>query len=227
MPEPATIRPPVRLDDLIHAVRAAADHPLDQLRNAVVSAEFIGDLADHLVGHFVDNARRSGASWTEIGASMGVTKQAVQKRFTPKAGPVDEGTADQGFHRFTTAARQAIVQAQEQAHAARNAQIVPAHVVLGVLAAEPAIATGAAAADLRRALTAGLPAPVDAPPALIPFDGAAKKVIELTFREALRTGHELIEPAHLLLAAFEEENGDGPLTAAGVTRESIEAGFAG
>jgi hypothetical protein len=37
-----------------------------------------------LIGHFVDQARRSGASWTEIGKSMGVTKQAAQKRFVPK-----------------------------------------------------------------------------------------------------------------------------------------------
>jgi hypothetical protein len=35
----------------------------------------LSEVADHLIGHFVDQAR-SGASWTDIGESMGVTKQA-------------------------------------------------------------------------------------------------------------------------------------------------------
>ena len=51
----------------------------------MLAAEALGEVADHLIGHFVDQARRSGASWTEIGKCMGVTKQAAQKRFVPKA----------------------------------------------------------------------------------------------------------------------------------------------
>ena len=50
----------------------------------MLAAEHLGDVADHLIGHFVDQARRSGASWTDIGRSMGVTKQAARKRFVPK-----------------------------------------------------------------------------------------------------------------------------------------------
>jgi len=56
-------------------------------------------VADHLVGHFVDQARRSGASWTEIGQSMNVTKQAAQKRFVPKE-QADLST-NSDFSRFT------------------------------------------------------------------------------------------------------------------------------
>ena len=59
--------------------------PLEQLTDAVLAAESLGEIADHLIGHFVDQARRSGASWTDIGKCMGVTKQAAQKRFVPKA----------------------------------------------------------------------------------------------------------------------------------------------
>ena len=47
----------------------------------MLAGEHLGDVADHLIGHFVDQARRSGASWTDIGRSMGVTRQAAQKRF--------------------------------------------------------------------------------------------------------------------------------------------------
>src|SRR3954454_22713406 len=101
---------PVRLDDLIHAIVTADDAPLAQLSRAVLLAESLDEIADHLIGHFVDQARRSGASWSEIGGSMGVSKQAAQKRFVAKArdttGDLD---ASQGFSRFDDEARAAVV----------------------------------------------------------------------------------------------------------------------
>src|ERR1700743_3990804 len=54
-------------------------------KRQIVNPEHLGEVADHLIGHFVDQARRSGASWTDIGKSMGVTKQASQKRFVLRA----------------------------------------------------------------------------------------------------------------------------------------------
>jgi hypothetical protein len=98
----------VRLDDLINAIRQAHDEPLDQLTDAVIAADALGEIADHLIGHFVDQARRSGASWTEIGKCMGVTKQAAQKRFVPKS---DAAALDPnaGFARFTPRARNVVV----------------------------------------------------------------------------------------------------------------------
>ena len=74
----------VRLDDLIEAITKVHSDALDQLTDAVLAADHLGEVADHLIGHFVDQARRSGASWTDIGRSMGVTKQAAQKRFVTK-----------------------------------------------------------------------------------------------------------------------------------------------
>jgi hypothetical protein len=68
------------LADLIAAINKARSDPFDQLSEAVTAADHLGEVADHLIGHFVDQARRSGASWTDIGRSMGVTKQAVRKR---------------------------------------------------------------------------------------------------------------------------------------------------
>src|ERR1700735_5555847 len=76
---------PVRLDDLISYVKSQDGTPLDHVSAAMRVSEHVGEVADHLIGHFVDQARRAGASWTEIGQSMGVTKQAAQKRFVPKA----------------------------------------------------------------------------------------------------------------------------------------------
>src|SRR4030095_15248516 len=119
--EPVRMTNPVRLDDLIEAIKKVHSDALDQLSDAVIAAEHLGDVADHLIGHFVDRARRSGASWTEIGRSMGVSKQAAQKRFVPK-GPNEPSELDpaQGFSRFTEQARNVVMAAQNEAHAAGN-----------------------------------------------------------------------------------------------------------
>src|SRR5918995_4046063 len=99
---------PVRLDDLLALVRSTAgDEPLEQLAGAVLLADELGELADHLVGHFVDQARRSGASWTDIGRSLGVSKQAAQQRFVARA-VVDAEAFTSGplSSRFTARVRQ-------------------------------------------------------------------------------------------------------------------------
>lgn len=62
METPAQIAHPVRLDDLIEAIKGVHPEALDQLTDAVLAAEHLGEVADNLIGHFVDQARRSGAS---------------------------------------------------------------------------------------------------------------------------------------------------------------------
>src|SRR5262249_6621636 len=140
MSDPTGIAYPVRLDEMINAIKQVHTDVLDQLADAVLAAEHLGEIADHLIGHFVDQARRSGASWTDIGKSMGVTKQAAQKRFVPRA----EATTldpEQGFGRFTPRARNAVVAAQNAAHEAANSEITPDHLLLGVLSDAAALAT--------------------------------------------------------------------------------------
>src|SRR5271155_4385272 len=132
MTESMKIAHPVRLDDLIDVIKTVHDEPLDQLTDAMLAAESLGEIADHLIGHFVDQARRSGASWTDIGKSMGVTKQAAQKRFVLRA---ETTTLDPngGFERFTPRARNVVVAAQNAAHEAHNGEITPDHLLLGLL----------------------------------------------------------------------------------------------
>ena len=57
---------------------------------------------------------------------------------------------------------------------------------------------------------------------MIPFNGPAKKVLELTFRQALRLGHNYIGTEHIVLALFEAEDDDGPLHRLGVDRDRFE-----
>src|SRR6202011_6412841 len=132
MATPVRMTNPVRLDDLIEAITKVHSDALDQLTEAVIAADHLGDLADHLIGHFVDQARRSGASWTDIGKSMGVSKQAAQKRFVPKAEPATLDP-DQGFARFTPRARAVVVVAQNVAHDAGNTEITPDHLLVALV----------------------------------------------------------------------------------------------
>jgi hypothetical protein len=232
MTKPVGMTPPVRLDDLIEAIKKVHTDALDQLSDAVIAADHLGDVADHLIGHFVDQARRSGASWTDIGRSMGVTRQAAQKRFVPKdpdAAALDPG---EGFGRFTPRARNVVMAAHNEAAAARNAETLPGHLALGLLAEPEGIAVhwitsrGVTPERLREAVTATLPPAVEDVPSLIPYDAGAKKVLELTFREALRLGHNYVGTEHILLALLEFEDGKGVLTGLGLDKATAERDIA-
>jgi hypothetical protein len=224
---PPTPAQPVRLDDLIAAITSVHSDTLEQLQDAVLAAESLGEVADHLIGHFVDQARRSGASWTEIGKRMGVTKQAAQKRFVPKgSGGID---MEDGFGRFTPRARNVVVASQEEARTASSAEIGPVHLALGLLHEPESLAVQAIKAldvspeTVRRTLVGHLPPASAEIGALIPFDADAKKVLELTFRQALRLGHNYVGTEHVLLALLEHEDGAGTLTGLGLTRDGVEA----
>jgi Clp amino terminal domain, pathogenicity island component len=216
------ISPPVRLDDLIASITTGHDDVLARLSNAVLLGDHLGELADHLIGHFVDQARRSGASWTDIGRSMGVSKQAAQKRFVAP-------DPSQGFHRFSKAARSVVVASMNQAKQLGHAQIRPEHLALGLLDVPESVGMWALAAQdvepaaARRVLTAALPEAGGEVPALIPFDARSRKVLELTFREALRLEHELVGTGEVLLALLEEEPAGGVLAGLGLRKAEVDA----
>ncbi|MEU9554781.1 Clp protease N-terminal domain-containing protein [Streptomyces fumanus] len=217
----------VRLDDLIAAIKKVHAEPLEQLQDAVIAGEHLGEVADHLIGHFVDQARRSGASWTEIGRRMGVTRQAAQKRFVPKE--TTDLDAEQGFSRFTPRARNVVMAAHNEAKAAHNAEGTPEHLVLGLLHEPDSLACKAITAQgvtldaVREAALAALPPAAEQVPELVPYGPGAKKALELTFREALRLGHNYVGTEHLLLALLEHENGQGVLSGVGLQKAGVEA----
>jgi ATP-dependent Clp protease ATP-binding subunit ClpA len=157
---------------------------------------------------------------------MGVTKQAARKRFVPKDGELD---ASQGFQRFTVRARNVVMASQEEARKAGNVTIQPEHLAVALFSEPRAIAAQALRAQgvkpdkLRKAVAALLPPAAETVPELIPYDSDARKALELTFREALRLGHNYIGTEHLLLALLEAEAGQGPLSSLGVEKSAAEA----
>jgi ATP-dependent Clp protease ATP-binding subunit ClpA len=140
---------PVSLDTLITFVKVQRPEgsALDNLADAVVVGEHLGEQADSLIGHFVDQARRSGASWSQIGASMGVSKQAAQQRFVPRGDPAMGTPWTPGdFSRFTQRARAVLAAAEDHARAADSAVIGSDHLALGLFAEPDGLAAKAAAA---------------------------------------------------------------------------------
>ena len=201
---------PVRLHDLIdHVVGLHPDGtPLERLSDAVATGGELGELQDHLVGHFVDQARRSGASSTEIGTSIGVSKQGAQQRFVPKASDLRDLLANGAglLSRFTPRARAVVVGARDDARSAGNDSVSSAHVLFG-LAADPAsvgsraiVAQGPSLEDVRLAAAATFGPPAGRLPEHVPFSSEAKSLLELAVREALRMGHNYVGTEHLILA---------------------------
>ncbi len=110
--------PPPTLQELIETVRqdSGSDLPLDQLVVAAAAAAQLEETTDALLGYFVDRCRRDGRSWTEISSALGVTKQAVHKRFAAAlAGQIVAANPAPTFERFTDRARRVVVAAQRAA----------------------------------------------------------------------------------------------------------------
>jgi len=221
-------QPPVRLDDLISAINQNhEDDVLAKLSAAVLLGDHLGELADHLIGHFVDQARRAGASWTDIGRSMGVSKQAAQKRFVGKP----DLDPSQGFSKFTTAARKVVVASMSQAKGMGHPEIHAEHLLVSLLDVPGSIGAQALAAQgvqpdaLRRAVIAALPPGQTEVPdvPMVPFDARSRKVLELTFREALRQQQDSVSTGHILLALLEEEPDGGVLGGLGVTKQAADS----
>jgi hypothetical protein len=218
---------PVRLDDLIEHVLAQhlEGSPLEHLSDAVDSSARLGEVADHLIGHFVDQARRSGATWTEIGQYMGVSKQAAQQRFIPR-GSQDMDVPKGFLGRFTRRARRVVEEARTVAQDRFAAEVANEHVVLAMLGEPEGIACLAIVAlgvsldqvrdDMENALGKS-----KNPAVSVRFGKGAKKTLELALREALDMGHNYIGTEHLLLGLLrnQREQAAKILVDLGVTHE--------
>jgi ATP-dependent Clp protease ATP-binding subunit ClpA len=211
---------PVSLDSLISHVKALhpAGGPLERLSDAVSVGAELDEQSDALIGHFVDQARHSGATWSQIGASMGVSKQAAQKRFVAVWQSAD-------FSRFTQRARN-VLAAAGRAAAAAGAQVIDTgHLAAGLLTEPDGLAArvihDAGLTDEQILTAVGLePAPggpdADADTLReLRFTEAGRVALRTAVSTALRMGHNYIGTEHLLLGILRAgDGGDLGLTAA-------------
>jgi Clp amino terminal domain, pathogenicity island component len=128
--------PPPSLQDLIDTVQqdSPSDDLLDLLITASATVQELEAVNDALIGHYVDRCRRAGRSWSQISTALGVSKQAVHKRF---AGPIADRLMERPtLERLTARARRVLVVATELARARQSTRIDPFDLLLG-LYAEP------------------------------------------------------------------------------------------
>ena len=119
------------------------------------------------------------------------------------------------FERFTDRARRVVVLAQEESQRLSHNYIGTEHLLLGLLAEQDGIAARALE-SLNVTLTAAreqveeiIGPGQQKPHGHIPFTPRAKKILELSLREALTTGSEVIDTEHLLLGLIDEGDGVG------------------
>jgi Clp amino terminal domain, pathogenicity island component len=226
---------PVSLDNLISFVQVQHPEgsPLDHLSDAMAVAHHLGEQADHLIGHFVDQARRSGASWSQIGTSMGVSKQAAQQRFVPRGDPAKGPWIPGDFSRFTQRARAVLAAAEDHARAADSAVIGSDHLARGLfaepegLAAKAFAALGVTEQQVRDALGAPeQPEPAAAgaaEPSRIPIGPGATASLRGALRCALRMGHNYIGTEHILIGLLDENDATATaLAGLGLDKPAVE-----
>jgi ATP-dependent Clp protease ATP-binding subunit ClpA len=229
--------PPPTLQELIDTVRADAGtgDPLRQLETAAAAAADLEQTTDALLGHFVSQCRRAGQSWSQISAALGVTKQAVHKRF---AGPLAERLAAAGppsFERFTARARAVLQAARAAATGRGDAEVAAGHLLLALFSEPEAIAAKVLAAMGVSAGQAAAALPAAAGPAAaggdggrVPWSADARQALTGALAAALELGHNYIGTEHLLLGLLEDEDSLAAraLAAAGARRAEAQARIA-
>jgi ATP-dependent Clp protease ATP-binding subunit ClpC len=139
------------------------------------------------------------------------------------------------FERFTNNARQVVVLAQEEARGLGHVHIGTEHVLLGLLGGSETGLARQVLGDLHvqlertRQLVAQAVPPQGSPSGHIPFTPRAKKVLELSLREALALGHNYIGTEHILLGVVREGEGLGAevLVQQGVGLDVVRAAVVG
>jgi hypothetical protein len=223
---------PVPLDNLITYVKTLRPNggPLENVADAFALSSQMDEQADALIGYFVDQARRSGLSWSQIGSAMGVSKQAAQKRFVPTkaADLIPEGVKP--FSRFTARGARVLAAAGKLAapdpfgcaHLAAALLTEPdglaAHVIAKAGVTPERLYSAVGAGPGVRAENVGSVELLD-----LTFDEDAKEAVKGALKSALRLGHNYIGTEHVLLGVLSV---DGQVTdalaAIGLTPERVE-----
>jgi hypothetical protein len=185
-----------RLDEELPAASELA-----RISEARLRAQTLSDLGDQLLDHYVSKAKQVGASWSEIGDAIGVTRQAAQQRHTPAP-----------FDRYTNLNRHSIVLAQEAARTHKHDSIGTEHLLLGLLgeprglAYEVLVAKAGSEQHVRDSIEEAMPpAGEKALRGHIAFRPESKEAIEQALRASADLGHDWVGTEHSLLGLIRTE----------------------
>jgi hypothetical protein len=192
------------MQELIDGVRADSpgDEALLQLTQASKTVSDLEQVGDALLGHFVDQCRRSGHSWSEISGALGVSKQAAHKRFTFDA---------PAFQRFTERARKVLSQSELEAHRFGHGFVGTEHILLALLEVADGLAVrvlgevGISKSMAEDHILALIKPGTASEEGKLPFTPRAKAVLRRAVEEALRLEHNYVGTEHLLLGLESDE----------------------
>ncbi|WP_247616207.1 Clp protease N-terminal domain-containing protein [Streptomyces sp. MK37H] len=196
------------LDDLIAQVdrtcdaahRPGGQEQPDWLALLSTAANLAGQLqalADDLVEDYVEHCRMHGSSWTDIGAALGVTRQAVQQRFHAPHKRYGPETMSEDLRQAMTHIKRAAVQ-----H--RNNYIGTEHLLWGLTAEDNKAtrllrAAGASPEDVHKAVGSRLSMGASQAAERIAWTPYSRKAIAIAEELAETAGSTHIDCDHLLL----------------------------
>jgi hypothetical protein len=223
--------PAPSLQDLIDRVinDTPDGSPLVRLRTAASMMATVNETADGALGYFVDQARRAGHSWSEIGESLGVSKQAAQQRHGPRLSVVPGN-----LERLTERARRMLASCETTARSLGHSFIGTEHLLLAQytepegLGAQVLVESGLSSDTVRSGIVDRIGPGSGASEGQLPFTPRAIQALSSALATAVELGHNYIGTEHLLLGTA---RGDGVgaelLRAAGLDEESIRSKITG
>ena len=217
--------PSPSLQQLIDIVRTdtEGEDALLQLSQASQDRRGPGTGRDALLGHFVDQCRRSGRSWSEISVGLGVSKQAAHKRFAFGA-PTTERFTDRGTCSPRQVCRRGAPSGtQSSSELSICSWPCSSHPTAWRhnFSVKWASRESTAEVQILTLIKPGTQSLEDDPP-LTP---RAREVIREATSEALRLGHNYVGTEHLLLAQFNDKDAIASkvLAALGASYEIVRA----
>lgn len=198
--------PAASLTDLIAVVHsdAPSSDPSQLLRTAVETAEELNEATEALLNYFVDRCRGNGRSWAEVGAALGVTRQAAHKRFTATALPTE---------RLTERALRVVELSSTAARSLNHNYIGTEHLLLALLvegqgvAARILLERGVTHQAVEAAALMVAPRGETPPVGDIPFNPRATTTLTGATTAAIELRHDHVGTEHLLLGLIRDPDG--------------------
>ena len=187
--------------------RARPNAPLERLEAAVMVVDELRGVGEEVLDRFIAEARAANCSWSEVGAALGVSKQAAQQRF-PAGGPLTSWPEG-----VTPTVRAAMVTAQDESRELGHNYVGNEHLLLGLLAQTDGMAAevlaglgvkrAAIVAKAREVTGAGAPRRWEA----LGVTPRLKWALGLARAEAHRLGHRCVGTEHVLLGIARFDDG--------------------
>jgi ClpA/ClpB-like protein len=186
---------------VVELARRAAE--LGDPQQALAAVSDLRRRLDDLEEYHVETALARGASWSEVGAALGISKQAAHKRFASRL----VGRADRGGTRMTVtgAARLAVRLARAEAARAGASSLGPEHLLLGLVRlphGTSARVLAGAGVDLAAARAALGPGRTELAARDVVISRRTRMVLERALAEAVALGDRELGDAHVLLAVI-------------------------